>query len=158
MLVDLAAIGLLSKSPEAAIGLYAVGGPTVHAVHGNSLRAGASVALRLGLPIIGAIVLGAADNCEQTEYEKGKDINHCTIPTPVIGAGAGAILAMVLDDTVLSYVPGTESKATEVPANQTHWGPDKERVRARDADSGVRFSGGVSVTPQRSEVVITGVF
>jgi hypothetical protein len=81
-----------------ALGTYVLGGPIVHATHGNWGRAGGSLSLRVGAPILCALPVAA-------------------IPVPgfaLAGLLVGAGLAITLDAAVL---------ARETVVTETAWQP-----------------------------------
>ncbi len=69
----------------ASVGMYALGGPSVHAVHGTFGKAAARLGVRLGFPRVGAAVLSA-----------GKD-GWDAVGGIVIGGGIGILAAIALD-------------------------------------------------------------
>lgn len=99
LLCDLAAEGfgvaaVLSRSaillvPSGA--LHALGGPIVHWSHGNAGRGFASLGLRLGLPLVGALI-GAAAN------------NGSSAPA-IVGGAAGSVVSIALDIAWLAREP-----------------------------------------------------
>lgn len=81
---------------------FALGGPVVHAAHAQWEKAGASLGLRLGAPIAGALggfLVGAA-SCPHDQRD---------VPCAAIGAGfglfAGAATAIIVDAAVIAYKP-----------------------------------------------------
>jgi hypothetical protein len=82
-------------SGVAAVFLYALGSPSIHAAHGNVGRALASVGLRIGVPFVGAMI-GSANGV--TGSGGNKAFNGFKI-----GGLFGVVVASVLDYTVLSY-------------------------------------------------------
>lgn len=77
-------------------GGYVLGGPIVHLTRENFGRAGASLALRVGLPLTFASVGAAAANCE------GSEELFCGIGEVVIGGLIGVTTAIALDAAVLA--------------------------------------------------------
>jgi hypothetical protein len=90
-----------------ALGAYALGGPVVHLAHGRSSTALGSVALRLALPAIGALVGSSLENCENDSCTGG-------VPT-VYGGLAGAVPAMVLDSALLARAPLPVTASLSLP-------------------------------------------
>ena len=81
------------------VGGLLLGGPVVHAVHGRWGRAGASLALRVGLPILGwAAGFGIGRQSCGYEYD------HEGGPTDYANVGVlfGALAAIVVDSAVLA--------------------------------------------------------
>lgn len=99
LLCDLAAEGfglaaVLSRSaillvPSGA--LHALGGPIVHWSHGNAGRGFASLGLRLGLPLVGALIGAATSNGSSTPA--------------IVGGAAGSVVSIVLDIAWLAREP-----------------------------------------------------
>lgn len=78
------------------VGGYVLGGPIVHLTRENFGRAGASLALRVGLPLTFASVGAAAADCE------GSEELFCGIGEVVIGGLIGVTTAIALDAAVLA--------------------------------------------------------
>jgi len=80
--------------------VFALGSPIVHGAHDHWGKAGVSLALRLGLSLIGAAI-GAgigADSCSQYVY----DHEGCAIGYGALGLIAGATTAVIVDAAVLA--------------------------------------------------------
>ena len=102
---------------------YALGGPVVHAAHGQWGRAGASLGLRLGAPTVGALggyLVGSA-SCARPDTSD--------VPCAAVGAGlgllAGGAAAIILDAAVLAYEPEAAPNLALVPviiADRDRWG------------------------------------
>ena len=76
--------------------MYVVGAPAIHAAHGDFGRAGISLGMRVGLPVLGAVA-GSAAGCHS------KRMFDCLIPTGMLLGGMIGILgASVLDAALLS--------------------------------------------------------
>jgi hypothetical protein len=82
---------------------FALGAPIVHVAHGHWGKAGISLALRLGLSLIGgAIGAGVgADSCSQYVY----DHEGCAVGYGVLGLIAGATTALIVDAAGLAREP-----------------------------------------------------
>lgn len=77
--------------PVGGLGVYLLGGPIVHLAHGHPGIAAASLGIRAGLPVAGALtgaVLGKQD-CSNCEFSG--------LVYAVIGAGLGAASAIAID-------------------------------------------------------------
>lgn len=118
-LVDTAALVLVSAAAGSdneragmlGIGGYVLGGPIVHATHGNPGRAVGSLMLRIGLPlVIGRLATGFNDCDPQVEDHCGED----DMPLQVLGGLVGVLAASTIDWFVLGSV-----KAKEKPAGLT---------------------------------------
>jgi hypothetical protein len=80
----------------AGLTVYALGAPVVHLSRRNGGKAAASVALRLGLPLlIGGLAASSSPSC-------GDDGSICAIAYGLLGASVGAIAAMAIDAAVLA--------------------------------------------------------
>jgi hypothetical protein len=96
--------GELLLGSAAAYGLVA---PTIHLLHDNGWRALGSFGLRATLPVAVGALGRALATCPPPNGEYG----NCGLGEVVIGAGVGAVLAMVVDDAVLAWdVPREDSK------------------------------------------------
>jgi hypothetical protein len=73
----------------AGMGGFVLSGPIVHAAHGNWVRAGGSLALRIGLPTLGMMAGFASAECSDDEIVCGGDRIG---PGWIIGAAVAAIL------------------------------------------------------------------
>lgn len=85
---------------------YALGGPTVHAAHGQWAMAGASLGLRLGAPAAGAL------SGYLVGYAACPHDDQSDVPCSAVGAGfgliAGAATALIVDSAVLAYEPESD--------------------------------------------------
>ncbi len=106
-IADASVLGLALLGPKSghggalgalAVTTFAIGAPLVHVYHHQMARAGASLALRIGLPLLG-LVIGSA-------LGKSKCGEYCDNDADVVGAGfgalGGAILASVIDTAYLA--------------------------------------------------------
>jgi hypothetical protein len=93
----------------AGFGVYAFGGPIVHARRGHVDKFGSSLLLRLGLPVAGLLGGGALGwaACGKGNQE---DI-PCPAVTGAIGLAAGGLAAMVIDAAVVAREPVTGAGA-----------------------------------------------
>jgi hypothetical protein len=86
--------------------LYLLGGPIIHAVHGEPGRAVGSLGLRVALPVAGAFVGGALWWNSQDARCKNGDPDYCSDDEFNVGAlyglGLGFLGAMVIDTAVLA--------------------------------------------------------
>jgi len=81
---------------------YVGGGPTIHALHHQHGRTAGSVALRLGLPLVGGAV-GAA--VVSPSISGDSEIPY-RLAGGVLGAGIGMIAASLTDIAALAWAPG----------------------------------------------------
>jgi hypothetical protein len=133
--VDAASLVLALSGNEMGIkvaGLtYLLGGPIIHGAHGGGGRAGASLVMRVGMPLLGALA-GAA----LTQHDCSAD-DECDdeFPVgPIFGFGLGILSAMILDTALLAG-------PREAPKNTgTTWAPQ------------------VSVTPHHVGLGVVGRF
>ena len=106
------------------VSTFVLGGPVVHAAHGQWGKAGASLGLRLGAPAAGALggFLAGSASCPHDDGD---------VPCSAVGAGigliAGAATAIIVDAVMIAYEP--EQTATRgvrvVPvliAEHDRWG------------------------------------
>jgi hypothetical protein len=75
----------------AGMGGYALGGPIVHLAHRQYGRAGISLALRVGLPILGAAVGAWSATCHPDEW-------FCGVGEAVAGFAIGSAAAIGIDN------------------------------------------------------------
>ncbi len=114
LIADGVAIVITPVAPAAGAALYLTGGPTVHVMNWNITRAGASLGIRAGLPLgaglvgaLGGAVLGAANGSHESS------VALSSAAFGVVGAGVGAICAVVVDSAVIAKerVPAEPTKA-----------------------------------------------
>ncbi len=82
-----------------ALGTYLLGAPLIHAANGHGLRAIGSLALRVGLPALGAYV--------GVHLQGREDCNQCIdtaspVAGLVLGIGLGGLTALIVDYGVLA--------------------------------------------------------
>ena len=79
-------------------GTYLLGGPSVHAARGHAGRALGSLALRVGLPLLGAQILQSGSSCDpEFEDSCGDD----DMGRKIVGGMAGVLAAGVIDWFIL---------------------------------------------------------
>jgi hypothetical protein len=78
--------------------IYALGGPVVHFAHRNPGRAAGSFALRLVLPVLGALVGAAVTTCDHKGFEM-----FCGLDQAADGFLVGMVTAAVVDVAALSW-------------------------------------------------------
>ncbi len=117
LLVDGAGLGLAAGTlaggiPLGVAGLatYVLGGPIVHAVHGHGGKVGIDLAVRLGAPAVG-MGIGAAIGCATFSCSKGDFAGFGAFILGGVGAGVGALTAIVIDAAVLANEPAAPAKA-----------------------------------------------
>jgi hypothetical protein len=88
-----------SEAMIAGVGLYVLGAPLVHTYHEEYARAGISVGLRAGLPVLGGL-LGGKVFC--SERSKRREFLQC-FGEFFIGAAVGVVAAQVTDAALLAY-------------------------------------------------------
>ena len=85
---------------------FALGGPIVHAAHGRPLTAFGSLALRLGLPVLGMSIGSQFLSCEFSQDDDDFDPSCEADDTPLIVGGLfGAATASALDAGFLAFEP-----------------------------------------------------
>ena len=116
LLVDGAGLGLGAGTVAGGIPLgiaglatYVLGGPIVHAVHGQGGKVGIDLAVRLGAPAVG-MATGAAIGCAMFSCSKGDFAGFGAMILGGVGAGVGVLTAIVIDAAVLANEPGLPAK------------------------------------------------
>ena len=106
------------------VGIYALGGPVTHVLHGQKLRGAASLGLRVGAPLLGGLLGAGAGGgpCVDTDAK-----NSCAAAGVygALGAAVGALTAMVIDDGVLAY----DDRATPTSTIQPFGSASRDGVR-----------------------------
>ena len=99
--------------------VYGLGAPAIHLAHGDAGKAGESLAIRVGLPLGGALLglLVGATACGASEGEV-----PCPLITGVLGFVAGGIAAMTVDAVLVAREPvraatGTRFQTIFIPAS-----------------------------------------
>jgi hypothetical protein len=89
----------------ASVAAYFLGGPTVHAAHGEAGKAALSFGLRLGVPLTSMLVvseLSRSSHCPADDADEN-DIHCKPIVERILIAGAiGIVVAMVIDPVLLA--------------------------------------------------------
>lgn len=129
LMVDLISVPLVAVSGLGVAG-YLVGAPLIHFAHDNPGRALGSIGLRIWLPVLGGLI-------GKSPSSGGGGILSVD-DGALIGAGLGIVSAWLIDSLVLAY--------EDQPAPE------------RASMSGIRINGGLSVTPEKSEVVFRAFF
>jgi hypothetical protein len=120
-LVDAAAVGLMVLAgstnnqglADAGLGTYLLGAPIVHYAHHRPGRAAGSLALRVGLPVLGVIVGVKTHSCGGA----GPDLcDEGPGAEAVVGLLAGMVAASVIDTAFLA-------KGDEAPTTRPTWSP-----------------------------------
>jgi hypothetical protein len=92
VLIDLVGAGLLALEPAAGFAVMAIGPGLIHDINDNPARGGGSIALRLGLPLMGFGMGGMMGDCH---------FILCSGGEAEVGAGIGFALAVVTDYVIL---------------------------------------------------------
>jgi hypothetical protein len=105
LLADIASLATATQVP--AYGLV-LGGPAIHALHGQRKKAWQSFGLRLGLPFAGALVGLAAveESCDRSGCGGGMQ----ALAGMALGAAAGWVTAAIVDITYLARKPSKVSR------------------------------------------------
>lgn len=145
LLSDAASIGLFVSGVNddgrgdirPAIGLfgYALAPPIIHAAHGHALKAFGSLGLRLGAPVVGAVVGFAMAGCEESD-DHYDDSDWCGASGAIGGFMVGTAGAMLFDAVVIA----NEDVVPERPRERVEFRPD------------------VSIGPGRAQVSLAGAF
>jgi hypothetical protein len=110
------ALAIISAEKESgaaavgAIGLYALGAPTVHALHRRPLAAAGSIAMRLVLPLLASALGAATANCSTRVVND----ENCDFGPSLTGLAVGMAAAAVLDSAVLAW--DRPSPTSAIPA------------------------------------------
>jgi hypothetical protein len=123
----------------AALGGYALGGPIIHMAHRQWNRGAISLALRVGLPVIGAVVGFKSATCTPGEW-------FCGVGEAVAGLAIGAGAAAVIDSAFV--VPSSASDTPE---------PARATTATRPA-AGLLVSPRIVATPDVAMVGVGGLF
>lgn len=96
---------------------YLLGAPLVHSLHGEVGRAGTSLALRVGLPLAGALAglaltQRSSRRCTDDDFDCGGD--EVQLVAAGLGIGLGVAAAMFIDTAVISR-PKRNYAATWAP-------------------------------------------
>lgn len=78
---------------------YMAGGPTTHWLHGRRWQALGSFGMRGGLPVVGGLIGLNAATCPPPTGDYG----NCGLPELLLGAAAGAVVAMALDASLFAW-------------------------------------------------------
>jgi hypothetical protein len=93
---------------------YGLAPPIIHLAHGRPVIALLDLAIRVSAPAVGFWAGGSVTaNCGQNNPESGN--GGCQVVGQLLGAGLGALAAVVVDAAVLSW----EWRATPEPATET---------------------------------------
>ena len=87
---------------------YALGGPVVHAVHGNPGRAIGSLALRGGLPLAAGYAGSALEDCPD-------DADFCGLGGALLGGTLGVLGAILIDAAALGREERIEARPSTWP-------------------------------------------
>jgi hypothetical protein len=82
---------------------YYLGAPTVHAAHRHFGRAGVSLALRVGLPLVGGAIGARMATCSPSEW-------LCGLEEFGAGFAVGAAAAVVVDNVLLFSLPTSDAE------------------------------------------------
>jgi hypothetical protein len=78
---------------------YMAGGPTTHWLHGRRWQALGSFGMRGSLPVVGGLIGLNAATCPPPTGDYG----NCGLPELLLGAAAGAVVAMALDASLFAW-------------------------------------------------------
>lgn len=98
-LMFLLALGASDRGAEdtfasASVGTYLLGGPVVHAAHGNWGRAAGSLGLRAGAPVVGVALGLELEDCHGEDF--------CGFRGALIGGSIGLAAAVAIDSAALA--------------------------------------------------------
>ncbi|HET7500094.1 MAG TPA: hypothetical protein VFK02_03800 [Kofleriaceae bacterium] len=117
---DVLAIGLAVTNDGTAVPLggltYLLGGPIIHGMHGEGGRAAGSLALRVGLPVLGALagrkLLRPGSGCAQDDEGCGESPE---IGGLIVGGAIGLATAMIVDAALVARPRTIEKRVTWTP-------------------------------------------
>lgn len=135
---DTASVVLLASHTQATATVgaltYLLAGPVIHGAHDEGGRTAASLALRVGLPLVTAAGLTALAAHQNTCAPDDNDCDSGALIAAVEGLLLGGLAAMVIDTTLLA------------------------RPRVVHRETRLTLAPHVSVTPERTSVGILGRF
>lgn len=85
---------------------YMAGGPTTHWLHDRKWQALGSFGMRGGLPVVGGLIGLNAATCPPPRGDYG----NCGLPELLLGAAAGAVVAMALDASLFAWETPREDR------------------------------------------------
>lgn len=85
----------------AAIGVYLLGAPLVHAAHQRPLAALGSLGLRIGVPLLAAAVGAATADCTNRVVND----ENCEFGPSIVGLGVGIVVAAIIDSAAIAWDP-----------------------------------------------------
>jgi hypothetical protein len=130
-LVTFALIGPTNTPGLGLLGLafYGLGGPVVHALHGNFGAAVGSLALRDVVPPL--LFLTGFALFHRSDAQSSGEINVSGFGEGLIFFGAGALTAVVLDAAVSSFERApSPARAKDPPDTASRWWPSVQPVRS----------------------------
>jgi hypothetical protein len=104
-------LGLGNGEPSlllAGAGIYLLGAPSIHLVHSQTGKAAHSFLLRVALPVLAGVIgyqVGASTWTDDHTSDSHNDEMMAAFGGLVIGALAGAVAAVVIDDVLLARKP-----------------------------------------------------
>lgn len=120
-IADAASIALVfsQSRPGATIGafVYLLGGPVIHGANGEGGRTAASLALRLGMPLAGALAGAKLASSRSSCSADDIDCDSGELAGGLLGFGVGVLGAMILDSALIArpHVVHKEPQRTWVP-------------------------------------------
>src|SRR3954471_21879997 len=85
----------------AAIGVYLLGAPLVHAPHQPPLAALESLGLRIGVPLLAAAVGAATADCTNRVVND----ENCEFGPSIVGLRVGIVVAAIIDSAAIAWDP-----------------------------------------------------
>jgi hypothetical protein len=159
LIVDGASVGIMiigGLAQSAAIGatggLVYLGGPAaVHFGHGNVGMGFASMGLRVGAPIVGALI-GLAAGAGACSSRSGN--GDCLAVGASLGFLGGYVTAVAVDAAVLAY----DEPKREAPKSGSGEPPAVASAAPRKAAPAVQWTPTAAATPQGASVGVAGTF
>ena len=141
MIADAASFALLFPTSGATVTTYLVGPPLIHAAHGQGWKAGTSIGLRLGVPLLAMLVATHASSCSN-------DSEGCWLGPAALGFLVGAIVAAAIDDVAFAW------EVSDDPGSRT----DPAEPRPASKPPGLSVSAGLLPYRQGAGLGLAGRF
>jgi len=115
-------IGTEEAALAAGLGLYVVGAPAVHALHGRTKPALIDFAIRLGAPVVVGLIGAGIGGATEGSCSGQAFCGIAPLAFGAIGMLAGGVGAIALDAALLSHEPGG-TPATTASSSGVRWSP-----------------------------------
>jgi len=112
MIADVTSFALLFPTSGATAITYLVVPPLIHAAHGQGWRAGTSIGLRLGVPLVAMLVAASASSGSCTNDSD----ELCALGPAAFGLLVGVIVAAAIDDAAVAWEVSDDPASRSDPA------------------------------------------